>query len=120
MMSDSSQPRSALGCLHLPSLVKGDKACHLQYSVAHLCTNDPQIYNRNGREHEHRQGCALSVSNGSFADRCLGSGDKVSWNWGSGQPSGKVESINAETTTVESKRGNEASLACYYAGLELI
>ncbi|GAA94961.1 hypothetical protein E5Q_01616 [Mixia osmundae IAM 14324] len=34
-------------------------------------------------------------------------GDKVSWNWGSGQPSGKVESINAETTTVESKRGNE-------------
>ena len=33
-------------------------------------------------------------------------GDEVSWNWGGGQPSGKVEKVETKKTTIESKNGN--------------
>ncbi|KAI9901939.1 hypothetical protein N3K66_003756 [Trichothecium roseum] len=36
-------------------------------------------------------------------------GDTVSWNWGSGQPKGKVLDVKGEKTTIETKRGNEVS-----------
>ncbi|KAM4065685.1 ABC transporter [Hirsutella rhossiliensis] len=36
-------------------------------------------------------------------------GDTVSWNWGNGQPEGKVLDVKGERTTVETKRGNEVS-----------
>ncbi|KAG5927911.1 hypothetical protein E4U42_001553 [Claviceps africana] len=38
-------------------------------------------------------------------------GDKVSWNWGQGQPQGKVLDVKHEKTSVETKRGNEVSRA---------
>ena len=34
-------------------------------------------------------------------------GDKVSWNWGGGQPSGKVEAVVEGDHSIESKNGNE-------------
>ncbi|KAK0384504.1 hypothetical protein NLU13_8590 [Sarocladium strictum] len=36
-------------------------------------------------------------------------GDTVSWNWGSGQPQGKVLDVKPEKTTITTKRGNEVS-----------
>ncbi|KAL0943382.1 uncharacterized protein CTRU02_201268 [Colletotrichum truncatum] len=36
-------------------------------------------------------------------------GDTVSWNWGNGQPEGKVLDVKEEKTTIETKRGNEVS-----------
>ncbi|GKT58242.1 DNA-binding protein [Colletotrichum tofieldiae] len=36
-------------------------------------------------------------------------GDTVSWNWGNGQPEGKVLDVKGEKTTIETKRGNEVS-----------
>lgn len=36
-------------------------------------------------------------------------GDTVSWNWGSGNPQGKVLDVKAEKTTIETKNGNEVS-----------
>lgn len=39
----------------------------------------------------------------------LQEGDKASWNWGGGQPSGKVEAVVPDTHSIESKRGNEIS-----------
>ncbi|GJC87867.1 hypothetical protein ColLi_10705 [Colletotrichum liriopes] len=36
-------------------------------------------------------------------------GDTVSWNWGNGQPEGKVLDVKGERTTIETKRGNEVS-----------
>lgn len=34
-------------------------------------------------------------------------GEEVSWNWGGGQPSGKVERVETKKTTIESKNGND-------------
>ncbi|KAK2005962.1 hypothetical protein LZ32DRAFT_117231 [Colletotrichum eremochloae] len=36
-------------------------------------------------------------------------GDTVSWNWGNGQPEGKVLDVKGEKTTIETKNGNEVS-----------
>ncbi|RDA88620.1 hypothetical protein CP532_5877 [Ophiocordyceps camponoti-leonardi (nom. inval.)] len=36
-------------------------------------------------------------------------GDTVSWNWGNGQPEGKVEEVKAEKTSITTKNGNEAT-----------
>ncbi|KAJ0307341.1 hypothetical protein COL516b_003954 [Colletotrichum fioriniae] len=36
-------------------------------------------------------------------------GDTVSWNWGSGQPEGKVLDVKGEKTSITTKRGNEVS-----------
>ncbi|KAK1974698.1 hypothetical protein LZ30DRAFT_394382 [Colletotrichum cereale] len=36
-------------------------------------------------------------------------GDTVSWNWGNGQPEGKVLDVKGEKTTIETKSGNEVS-----------
>ncbi|GKT41168.1 uncharacterized protein ColSpa_01349 [Colletotrichum spaethianum] len=36
-------------------------------------------------------------------------GDTVSWNWGNGQPEGKVLDVKGEKTTIETKRGNEVT-----------
>ncbi|OHE97711.1 DNA-binding protein [Colletotrichum orchidophilum] len=36
-------------------------------------------------------------------------GDTVSWNWGNGQPEGKVLDVKGEKTTITTKRGNEVS-----------
>lgn len=36
-------------------------------------------------------------------------GDTVSWNWGNGQPEGKVLDVKDEKTTITTKRGNEVS-----------
>ncbi|TEA15292.1 hypothetical protein C8034_v002710 [Colletotrichum sidae] len=36
-------------------------------------------------------------------------GDKVSWNWGGGQPEGKVLDVKGEKTSIETKNGNEVS-----------
>ncbi|KJZ78192.1 hypothetical protein HIM_02230 [Hirsutella minnesotensis 3608] len=36
-------------------------------------------------------------------------GDTVSWNWGNGQPEGKVLDVKGEKTSIETKRGNEVS-----------
>lgn len=36
-------------------------------------------------------------------------GDTVSWNWGGGQPQGKVLDVKGEKTTITTKRGNEVS-----------
>ncbi|KAK5995462.1 Target of rapamycin complex 2 subunit AVO2 [Cladobotryum mycophilum] len=36
-------------------------------------------------------------------------GDTVSWNWGQGQPEGKVVDVRPEKTTIETKNGNEVS-----------
>ncbi|PHH86056.1 hypothetical protein CDD83_10817 [Cordyceps sp. RAO-2017] len=36
-------------------------------------------------------------------------GDTVSWNWGNGQPEGKVLDVKADKATIETKRGNEVS-----------
>ncbi|KAF4947985.1 hypothetical protein FGADI_9980 [Fusarium gaditjirri] len=36
-------------------------------------------------------------------------GDTVSWNWGQGQPKGKVLDVKAEDTTITTKNGNEVS-----------
>ncbi|KEY73783.1 hypothetical protein S7711_03090 [Stachybotrys chartarum IBT 7711] len=36
-------------------------------------------------------------------------GDTVSWNWGGGQPEGKVLDVKPEKTTIKTKRGNEVS-----------
>lgn len=40
------------------------------------------------------------------APQDLSKGDTVSWNYGSGQPEGKVEAVHEEKTTIESKNGN--------------
>ena len=37
----------------------------------------------------------------------LQKGDSVSWNWGSGQPSGTVEAVVPEEHSIESKNGKE-------------
>ncbi|WRT68280.1 uncharacterized protein IL334_005256 [Kwoniella shivajii] len=39
----------------------------------------------------------------------LKKGDEVSWNWGSGQPSGKVADIVEGKAEVKSKKGNVIS-----------
>ncbi|KAI8240756.1 hypothetical protein K4K57_011850 [Colletotrichum sp. SAR 10_99] len=36
-------------------------------------------------------------------------GDKVSWQWGNGNPEGKVLDVKEEKTTIETKNGNEVS-----------
>ncbi|ORY35429.1 hypothetical protein BCR39DRAFT_509616 [Naematelia encephala] len=36
----------------------------------------------------------------------ISKGDEVSWNWGSGQPSGKVADIKAGEASVTSNKGN--------------
>nr|RBR02058.1 hypothetical protein FVER53263_11604 [Fusarium verticillioides] len=36
-------------------------------------------------------------------------GETVSWNWGQGQPEGKVLDVKAEDTTITTKNGNEVS-----------
>ncbi|RGP65932.1 hypothetical protein FLONG3_9064 [Fusarium longipes] len=36
-------------------------------------------------------------------------GDTVSWNWGEGQPKGKVLDVKAEDTSITTKNGNEVS-----------
>ncbi|KAL5086657.1 hypothetical protein Trisim1_008906 [Trichoderma cf. simile WF8] len=36
-------------------------------------------------------------------------GDTVSWNWGQGQPEGKVKEVNPGETTIETKKGNKVS-----------
>ncbi|KND86847.1 hypothetical protein TOPH_08529 [Tolypocladium ophioglossoides CBS 100239] len=36
-------------------------------------------------------------------------GETVSWNWGHGQPEGKVLDVKGEKTTIETKKGNEVS-----------
>ncbi|KAF9772396.1 hypothetical protein IL306_009900 [Fusarium sp. DS 682] len=36
-------------------------------------------------------------------------GETVSWNWGQGQPKGKVLDVKAEDTTITTKNGNEVS-----------
>ncbi|PHH62786.1 hypothetical protein CDD81_6678 [Ophiocordyceps australis] len=36
-------------------------------------------------------------------------GDTVSWNWGNGQPEGKVLDVKEDTATVKTKRGNQVS-----------
>ncbi|RCI09386.1 hypothetical protein L249_3723 [Ophiocordyceps polyrhachis-furcata BCC 54312] len=36
-------------------------------------------------------------------------GETVSWNWGNGQPEGKVEEVKPEKTSITTKNGNEAS-----------
>ncbi|RDA95883.1 hypothetical protein CP533_5186 [Ophiocordyceps camponoti-saundersi (nom. inval.)] len=36
-------------------------------------------------------------------------GETVSWNWGNGQPEGKVEDVKAEKTSITTKNGNEAT-----------
>ncbi|KAI1068663.1 hypothetical protein LB507_006429 [Fusarium sp. FIESC RH6] len=36
-------------------------------------------------------------------------GDTVSWNWGQGQPKGKVLDVKAEDTSITTKNGNEVS-----------
>ncbi|KAL7007283.1 hypothetical protein EMMF5_003122 [Cystobasidiomycetes sp. EMM_F5] len=37
----------------------------------------------------------------------ISKGDEVSWNWGSGQPSGTVKDVKTEDATIESKNGKE-------------
>ncbi|EHK44223.1 hypothetical protein TRIATDRAFT_265811 [Trichoderma atroviride IMI 206040] len=36
-------------------------------------------------------------------------GDTVSWNWGQGQPEGKVKEVNPGETTIETKKGTQVS-----------
>ncbi|KAM0525705.1 hypothetical protein ACHAPE_000416 [Trichoderma viride] len=36
-------------------------------------------------------------------------GDTVSWNWGQGQPEGKVKEVNPGETTIETKKGNQVT-----------
>ncbi|ETR98297.1 hypothetical protein M419DRAFT_89116 [Trichoderma reesei RUT C-30] len=36
-------------------------------------------------------------------------GDTVSWNWGQGQPEGKVKEVNPDETTVQTKKGSKVT-----------
>ncbi|OTA07191.1 hypothetical protein A9Z42_0080690 [Trichoderma parareesei] len=36
-------------------------------------------------------------------------GDTVSWNWGQGQPEGKVKDVNPDETTVQTKKGSKVT-----------
>ncbi|KAL6875065.1 hypothetical protein J3F83DRAFT_729731 [Trichoderma novae-zelandiae] len=36
-------------------------------------------------------------------------GETVSWNWGQGQPEGKVKEVNPDTTTIQTKKGNKVT-----------
>ncbi|TFB07503.1 hypothetical protein CCMA1212_000633 [Trichoderma ghanense] len=36
-------------------------------------------------------------------------GDTVSWNWGQGQPEGKVKKVNPDETTVQTKKGSKVT-----------
>ncbi|KAH6896672.1 hypothetical protein B0T10DRAFT_602108 [Thelonectria olida] len=47
--------------------------------------------------------------NGKTADNGPNKGDTVSWNWGNGQPEGKVLDVKAEDTSITTKKGNEVS-----------
>ncbi|KAH7322706.1 hypothetical protein B0I35DRAFT_476630 [Stachybotrys elegans] len=47
--------------------------------------------------------------NGKTPKKGPNKGDTVSWNWGNGQPEGKVLDVKAEKTTIKTKRGNEVT-----------
>ncbi|UNI17614.1 hypothetical protein JDV02_003945 [Purpureocillium takamizusanense] len=48
-------------------------------------------------------------SGGKGAENGPEVGETVSWNWGNGQPEGKVLDVKDEKTTITTKRGNEVS-----------
>ena len=52
----------------------------------------------------------------SKAPEDLQEGDKVSWNWGSGHPSGTVKAVYEEDTSITSKNGNKVTFVPYRIG----
>ncbi|KAF4466128.1 hypothetical protein FALBO_7016 [Fusarium albosuccineum] len=49
------------------------------------------------------------ATNGSTPKKGPKKGDTVSWNWGQGQPEGKVLDVKADDTTITTKKGNQVS-----------
>ncbi|PTB69005.1 hypothetical protein BBK36DRAFT_1192748 [Trichoderma citrinoviride] len=64
----------------------------------------------NEKEKESKNGQQNGKSSGNGdASKGPKEGDTVSWNWGQGQPEGKVKEVNPDETTVTTKKGSKVT-----------
>ncbi|PTB77596.1 hypothetical protein M440DRAFT_1400531 [Trichoderma longibrachiatum ATCC 18648] len=68
--------------------------------------NEKEKQKKNGKQSGKQNGSSSGKGDSSKGPK---EGDTVSWNWGGGQPKGKVKEVNPDETTVQTKKGSNVT-----------